>query len=45
MCTTASGTAPRLPHHDPLEHGYTEWEMAASRPGRLSRVGGQRRAA
>ena len=39
MCTTASGTAPRLTHHDPLEHAHTEREMAASR------AEGERRAA
>lgn len=45
MCTTASGTAPRLTHHDQLEHGYAEREMAACRPGRFSCVGGDCRAA
>jgi hypothetical protein len=45
MCTTASGTAPRLTHHDSLEHAYTEREMAACRPSRLSRVEAERRAA
>ena len=31
MCTTASGTAPRLTDHDLLAHAHTEREMAASR--------------
>ena len=33
MCTTASGTAPRLTDHDLLAHAYTEREVAASRVG------------